>query len=550
MVPLILAGAAAAVLLTGCAHEGETAPPQSPEGNSPPDPDDAEKNYQILFKPDSLAGESYETLRRAGMQLKALDRGCHTIDFTKAEPNGTQRNLKGQIESCEVYEYILDHPKEFRALGERLAGGTLPWELDDHNSATDFDAKVRTRVQNAITPLKSILAEQGLKADSPEYREKLAVALYYFAVYPVDPTEDPGVKNWQHYGKKELYSMGLGKFHEEILLKIGGLGRMTVKGINLAQEYSALQTIEKNDGWCTEWSKVLYGVYHMAGLNPFFATTRIDPKTIAAELSVNPDEQILDHIFLGLPLGSRTRFFDVSRYNPDIKYSRYYRYHLLHYLSDDFSNRGVDEAKNHENFSKAAVHLQRSLELNPDNYLSNYNLGVVLANQGQVEVAVRYLEKAVKVDPAYLPAYEALGGAYSEQNQHDKAIQNYLQAVNLSPGETEPLVNLGVVFLKAKKTQEALEVFRKVLKLDPNNAEAYDGMGGVYFYKENYMEAEKNFKEALRLDPKLVRAYLNLSLVYFVNHQDAEARQAIQKALELDPGNEHARKLLQKFKSP
>lgn len=549
MLPFILAGAAA-LLLGGCTHEGESPPPQSPEGNSPPDPDDSEENYRILFKSESLAGESYEELRRAGVKLKALDHGCHTIDFTKDEPNGEHKNLTGKIETCEVFEYILDHSQKFRSLAVKLANGALPWELDDQNPATDFDVKVRAKVQSAIDQVKTILRGKGLSPNSPEYQEKLAVALFYFVVYPVDPTQDPGVKNWQNYGKKELYSLGLENFHEEFLLKQGGLGRMTVKGFDQEKEYSALDTLKNNEGWCTEWSKVLYGVHQMAGLRSFFATTRIDPKTLSAEIASRSEVPSLDHIFLELPLGNRTRFFDVSRYNSDIQYSRYYRYHLLHYLSDDFSNRGVDHAKNQKNDAKAVTALQRSLELNPDNYISNYNLGVVLVQQVRITEALSYLERATQVDPSYAPAFEELGYAYAELKQNDKAIKSLIQKVRLSPEEIKPLLNLGIFYLRDKKTLEALQTFHKALKLDPNSAEAYEGLGAVFFIQDNFGEAKRNFEEAVRLDPQSVSAHLKLGILYYSYDKIPEARKVFAKVLELDPNNSDVRKFLKNNQKP
>lgn len=385
-----------------------------------------------------MAGEILEALRKAGVRLKDLDRGCHRLDLTKAGSEGERVNLRGKIEACEVFEFVLDHPRSHPLLSKRLAGGPIPWELDDGNSATDFDAKVRGKLRSAIDQVDAILAGQGLSPQSTAYQEKMAVALYYFVVYPLDPSRDLELKNWRHYGKKELYSLGLGNFHENFLLKKGGLGRITVQGFDGGREYSALQAIKNNQGWCTEWSKVLYGVYQMAGLHSFFASTQLDPKTLGAQISSLPDATVLDHIFVGLSLGNRTRFFDVSRYNPDVKYSRYYRYHLRHYLSDDLSNRGVDEAKNKNNLPKAETILKYSLELNPDNHLSNYNLGLVLRLQGRVKEALPYFERAIKLDGAYVPALEELGFTYAALDE----------------------------------TQKAHEVFEKVLELDPLNQSA------------------------------------------------------------------------------
>ncbi|MDO8461992.1 MAG: hypothetical protein Q7S98_03930, partial [Deltaproteobacteria bacterium] len=129
-----------------------------------------------MFNSADPAFSLLRALRERGVSYEAIDKGYHEIDYSQPGPNMTIKGSQdGEIDPREVYEYLMDHADQYRDLVNGLGGKPLPWELDDFDPETNFDAEIRAKVQGAIDSLDKILRQQGLKPGTDPYKEKMAV---------------------------------------------------------------------------------------------------------------------------------------------------------------------------------------------------------------------------------------------------------------------------------------------------------------------------------------------------------------------------------------
>jgi tetratricopeptide (TPR) repeat protein len=83
----------------------------------------------------------------------------------------------------------------------------------------------------------------------------------------------------------------------------------------------------------------------------------------------------------------------------------------------------------------------RSLEINPDNTTTRYNLALVLMEQGQTKQATQELQQVLQVDPYHAWSYYQLGTLSASSGHRKKAVDYYTRALTLRPELSSPAIN-------------------------------------------------------------------------------------------------------------
>lgn len=106
------------------------------------------------------------------------------------------------------------------------------------------------------------------------------------------------------------------------------------------------------------------------------------------------------------------------------------------------------------------------LNMQPDNYLFNYRLGVIYGRyMNDLTKGIVFLEKAVKTNPNKIEALKDLGTAYGMSGQVYKAYETFKKAVKLDSTDYQMYVNLGVSCRQLGKNAEASLFFKKAESL-------------------------------------------------------------------------------------
>jgi tetratricopeptide (TPR) repeat protein len=189
--------------------------------------------------------------------------------------------------------------------------------------------------------------------------------------------------------------------------------------------------------------------------------------------------------------------------------------------------------------SQAIEAYRRSVELKPDIFESNLNLGLLLAGAGDA-AAEQYLKAAVKLKPVSDPergqarAWIALGRILQPKDAA-AALSAYQAASLLTPRDPAPHLASAMLLESGGKYPEAEKEFALAAQLDPSSDEAAAGLANIYMRTRRYDLAEAALRKYIAAQPENASAHLQLGRVLRELGRTDDARAEFAAALKLDP---------------
>jgi tetratricopeptide (TPR) repeat protein len=143
---------------------------------------------------------------------------------------------------------------------------------------------------------------------------------------------------------------------------------------------------------------------------------------------------------------------------------------LLAVATFAFVNLPVRAPENHWAYRFAsAVGLPVVLE---SSSVAHFNLGVVLAKEGDLAGAEEELREAIRQDPAHVEVHVELGKILARQGREREAIESYRRAVELAPGRPDLHHVLGLLYRRTGDLGSAEASFREALRIDPRRTDS------------------------------------------------------------------------------
>ena len=124
--------------------------------------------------------------------------------------------------------------------------------------------------------------------------------------------------------------------------------------------------------------------------------------------------------------------------------------------------------------------------------------------------------KAVELNPESYSANKELGEALAKNSALDEARKYYQKAVDLSPDDSDAHFNLGACLTNTGEQDAALEQFRKTTELKADYADAYYQMGTIFIGQNMVPDAVKNLEKFLELAPDDEKAPLAKQLLQYL----------------------------------
>ncbi|HYG74742.1 MAG TPA: tetratricopeptide repeat protein [Planctomycetota bacterium] len=180
----------------------------------------------------------------------------------------------------------------------------------------------------------------------------------------------------------------------------------------------------------------------------------------------------------------------------------------------------------------------------PANARGHANLGIALAERGQIDVAMSALTRAEQLNPTNPDVLANLGALLARTGKPEKARELLERAVTIEPGNVMGLYNLANMYSELGRKDEAAQLYSKALGIKPDFIEARLNFGIDLFEAKKYGEAERHFSEILRLNPVHGSGVLMLSRTLAASGRRTEARRVLTDALAKNPQLEEARREL------
>jgi tetratricopeptide (TPR) repeat protein len=169
----------------------------------------------------------------------------------------------------------------------------------------------------------------------------------------------------------------------------------------------------------------------------------------------------------------------------------------------------------------------------------HYNLGVVLARNGNLDHAIEQYRAALNVKPDYVDAYYNLGNALVRKGDAEAAIHNYRRALEFNPGFFKSYYNIAKILYGQGKISAAIHNYQKALTLNNETPQTLYNLSWIYATSEN--GSYRDGKKAIKLAEKLCMltghrqplALDALAAAYAENGDFDKAVETAQKALVL-----------------
>lgn len=226
---------------------------------------------------------------------------------------------------------------------------------------------------------------------------------------------------------------------------------------------------------------------------------------------------------------------------------------------DNRMNKGISYLN--LNLNEEAIEIfENLLKEDKNNFSTHSMLGLCFVRKRQLNKAVFHLNKAINLNPNEIEPYVNLGNAQKLSGQYEKAILTYNKALKLNSHDHKlahaynALGNTLAVYESKKKTkkknfQEAINSCEKAIQLNPNHYKNYEFLSGIYSLRGNhysrigyphkatsdYLTSLEFIKKAYGLNPYNITTLTNLGSTYALLHKNNEAIKILNKVLEINP---------------
>jgi len=132
------------------------------------------------------------------------------------------------------------------------------------------------------------------------------------------------------------------------------------------------------------------------------------------------------------------------------------------------------------------------------NYLAHGNLGNALIEVRDFEGAIVHLEKALQIKPDDVGSLNNLAAALAAIGESDKAERTYEEAIHLEPDNPTLRFNLGVLLQNQEMLDAAEQRYREAVHIAPDFGDGHRKLAEVLYAKRRYPEAWKECRLAER----------------------------------------------------
>ncbi len=119
---------------------------------------------------------------------------------------------------------------------------------------------------------------------------------------------------------------------------------------------------------------------------------------------------------------------------------------------------------------------RKTLEMVPDYYFLQHNLGSSLLEAGQTEKAVEELQKSLKLKEDYPYTHNNLGLAFHRLGRFKEAISSYQRAITIFPQYHKAYNNLAVTYFALGMEKEGHDQLKKALEINADYTLAFQNM--------------------------------------------------------------------------
>lgn len=176
---------------------------------------------------------------------------------------------------------------------------------------------------------------------------------------------------------------------------------------------------------------------------------------------------------------------------------------------------GNAKYKLYDSVPEAKYYYDQCVNIKPDYFEGNYNLGCILIAKNYSKESIPYFRRALlKGDDKYEVWFNT-GDAYFNIGNADSAIYFYQNSLKILPNNASAYYKIGLCYARYKNDfVSGFNNLNKAISLNPKNHVFYEDLGVAYGISGNYPMAIETFEKGLKAKPDYLPFYNNLGITY------------------------------------
>ena len=181
-------------------------------------------------------------------------------------------------------------------------------------------------------------------------------------------------------------------------------------------------------------------------------------------------------------------------------------------------------------------HLNKLVELYPNDERAQAQLGQFYFGQQKYDLAIQHLKKSTEIDPAYSSSYNMLGYSYRNLGNFDDAEKSFKKYISLIPDDPNPYDSYAEMLLKQGRYDESIVQYEKALEVNPDFFASHMGISDNLIFMKKYDQAKENCTNAYDIaknDGERRFALFTMTVAYVDEGDIDGAMEQMQKQFEI-----------------
>ncbi len=138
---------------------------------------------------------------------------------------------------------------------------------------------------------------------------------------------------------------------------------------------------------------------------------------------------------------------------------------ILPEASSPYRNLGIVYSRVYKNYDTAIYYFNKTLEREPDDPMTYFNLGTTYEGKKEYSRAIEYLKKSLSLDSTSVSARSRLANIYYGLGEFKDAVRLNQDIMRMAPKEPLPYINIGNYYIFQKDTVTGIRYYEKAVTL-------------------------------------------------------------------------------------